>query len=154
LAAHTKTSAGPVDPPVYSTTVAPGSKQSIPFGTLDHRQRHPIFHRPGGIAILELHPDLCAAQRNAAPQANHWSVADLDQRSSLERPGLRGGSFSRHIGHIRRDPSELTVLARGFSAAAPCTPGARRGTVAAPRFALWLCAVFGGVAAVLVALVH
>src|SRR6266542_3662755 len=54
----------------------PGRDQTVPFRTLDHRERHPILHRSRRVAVLELQPQLGAIRRRAAAQTNKRRVPD------------------------------------------------------------------------------
>jgi hypothetical protein len=42
----------------------PGLEQAVALGALDHREGHPVLHRAGGVAVLELDPDLGALGRD------------------------------------------------------------------------------------------
>ena len=53
-----------------------GSEEPVALGTLDHRERHPVLHRPGRVAVLELQPELSAIRRRATAQTHERSVPD------------------------------------------------------------------------------
>ena len=53
-----------------------GRDQPVPLGALDHRERHPVLHRAGRVAVLELHPELGAVRRRAPAQPDERRVPD------------------------------------------------------------------------------
>jgi hypothetical protein len=53
-----------------------GRDQSVSFGALDHRERHPVLHRPRRIAVLELQPHLGAVRGHTVAQADERRVSD------------------------------------------------------------------------------
>ncbi len=65
----------------------PGRDQAVTLGAFDHRERHPILHRPGWVAVLQLEPELGTAHGRATPQPHQRRVADrLENR--LHEPFL------------------------------------------------------------------
>jgi hypothetical protein len=66
-------------------------EQAVPLGALDHRERHPVLHRAGRVAVLELDPDLGALGRDS-PQPDERGVADR-----VEDPAILGRPYSRPL---------------------------------------------------------
>ena len=50
--------------------------QPVPLCTLDHRERHPVFHRPGWVQILELEPQLSTGLGHALLEPDERRVPD------------------------------------------------------------------------------
>ena len=67
-----------------------GRKQPVPLGTLDHCERHPVLHRPGRVAVLELQPHVGAVGRHAMAETHNRSVPDRFEN------GLHASIISEH----------------------------------------------------------
>jgi hypothetical protein len=60
---------------VFDDDVA-GRDQAVALCARDHRDRHPVLHRPRGIPVLELQPELRPVRRRTPVQSNERCVAD------------------------------------------------------------------------------
>jgi hypothetical protein len=62
--------------------------EPVPLSALDHRHRHAILHRAGGIAVLELDPELGPVGRDAVLELDERRVADLPQDRAQSSPSM------------------------------------------------------------------
>src|SRR5437763_360595 len=72
----------------------------LPVCSHDHRERHPVLHRPGWVQVLELDPDLGAACGRERPESDEGRVPD---RREDRRRRHRLRTLSRDAHHDRAD---------------------------------------------------